>query len=125
MIEHTYPEPGTYQVILTAIGHSACDPSSKSTTVNLCDEYCPKIESISIISEHDCTPGKVTFYSKIVNENYVTQYIWDFGDGVILDDAGIAIHHLGFGEEKYVIGDLHYLTLLPDYDFIDLVPAPE
>lgn len=81
-ITHTYTEPGTYNVKLTAIGEGGADFEYKTIRVYSNPEA--KFELLPSVSMLDAETlqARVEFYNQsICNDTSGCAYLWDFGDG--------------------------------------------
>lgn len=88
--EHTYPQPGTYIVKLTAKDAvTGCTSEAPAQTIvvryfNSAFQY-----NTSFVTNTNCAPVLAQF----TNTSYdYTRIIWDFGDGYTLEDVNYAGH---------------------------------
>jgi len=80
--KYAFKNPGNYTVTLTVTGHNGCSATSYSAPIHIYTKPVAKFTYSSI----DCETQAITFTDQSTStEGTNTQWIWDYGDGSLLD----------------------------------------
>jgi gliding motility-associated-like protein len=80
--KYAFKNPGNYTVSLTVTGHNGCSTTSYSAPIHIYTKPVAKFSYSAI----DCETQSITFTDQSTStEGTNTQWIWDYGDGSLLD----------------------------------------
>jgi len=99
---HTYLEPGTYAVTLTASNEFEQATIAKPGLIQVLP-FEPPIADFSVSADLGLTPLAVHFTNQ--SQGYITSYLWDFGDPTSLDNTSTVANptHLYAEEGSYTV----------------------
>ena len=77
---HTYTQPGTYLVTLTAVTPGGCESKAKAETITVHDMPMAEFTANPNFPVEMTLPGAIVQFTNQSSSNSV-QWLWDFGDG--------------------------------------------
>ncbi len=83
--EHTYTEPGRYEVLLKAFGSTGCTSSSAMQVVNVFPQVTADFESEPDILTEEFSPGSEIHFVNQSTDG--ASILWKFGDGEVSTDV--------------------------------------
>lgn len=94
---HSFPSLGIYNVTLT-VTNGACS-NSITRTVNAIDE----IPNFSSTATSGCKPAFSTFSATNITTTNISNYYWDFGDGITNNTPLLGINHIYTSSGTYTV----------------------
>ena len=87
---HTYAAPGSYLVTVTA--NNSVSSANAQTTIVVNPPPDDPITGLSVSSNSPVETGQTASFTTTVTGGSNISYVWDFGDGTIINGAAIADH---------------------------------
>jgi PKD repeat protein len=97
VIEHTFTQPGTYDVVLTASNGCSITTATQTIIVDA-----PPTPTFTADATTGCTSITVNFTNTTAATN-ITGYLWDFGDGTVSTDKNPPAHTYSYQNSPYTV----------------------